>query len=168
MYTCYERLSKSLQSARFFRRSKDEKDELAWYSPEANRGYTAQGREKVTELVDKDAIDQLRASNPDLKESMEIGREDEPECPNMWPKQGEEGRTFKETMNLFFNICKEMHIQVMRSIGLGMGLEETFFDKYCDVGDNTLRLLHYPSCPKDVFVKNTGQVRAGQHTDYGE
>lgn len=60
-----------------------------------------------------------------------------------------------------------MHMEVMRAIGLGMGLEFGFFDRFTDGGDNTLRLLHYPATPKDVFVKNRGQVRAGKHTDYG-
>lgn len=50
---------------------------MSWYSPEANRGYTAHGREKVTQLVDKDAVEALRAAVPDLKESLEIGRDDE-------------------------------------------------------------------------------------------
>lgn len=55
----------------------------------------------------------------------------------------------------------------MRAIGLGMGLDVGFFDRFTDVGDNTLRLLHYPAMPKEVFVKNKEQVRAGRHTDYG-
>lgn len=55
----------------------------------------------------------------------------------------------------------------MRAIGLGMGLELGFFDKFTAVGDNTLRLLHYPATPREVFVRNKDQVRAGKHTDYG-
>lgn len=55
----------------------------------------------------------------------------------------------------------------MRAIAVGMGIDEAYFDPYTDGGDNTLRLLHYPSVPKSVFTKNNMQVRAGEHTDYG-
>jgi isopenicillin N synthase-like dioxygenase len=67
----------------------------------------------------------------------------------------------------FHDQCKALHIEVMRAIAVGMGLEEGYFDSYTDVGDNTLRLLHYPEVKKDVFKKNKLQVRAGEHTDYG-
>lgn len=64
-------------------------------------------------------------------------------------------------------MCKELHIEVMRAIAVGMGLDASYFDGYTDVGDNTLRLLHYPGVKKSVFAENKLQVRAGEHTDYG-
>ncbi|KAK4905457.1 hypothetical protein LTR66_017808 [Elasticomyces elasticus] len=72
-------------SAKFFTRSQDQKDQLAWTTPAANRGYVASGREKVTNSNDPEEIAKMRATNPDLKESMEIGREGEEEHPNEWP-----------------------------------------------------------------------------------
>ncbi|KAH0547525.1 hypothetical protein FGG08_000250 [Glutinoglossum americanum] len=156
------------ESAKFFTRPQEQKDSLAWTTPEANRGYTGHGREKVTNLNDKLAVEELRAAVPDLKESMEIGRDDEPGLPNRWPdKIDKEGEAFRGTMQEFFEICKNLHVIVMRSIGLGMGLDEGFFDQYTDGGDNTLRLLHYPSVHREVFLKNKSQVRAGDHSDYG-
>lgn len=67
----------------------------------------------------------------------------------------------------FHNQCKALHIEVMRAIAVGMGLSESYFDGFTDVGDNTLRLLHYPEVEKSVFKSNKLQVRAGEHTDYG-
>ncbi|KAF2658685.1 Clavaminate synthase-like protein [Lophiostoma macrostomum CBS 122681] len=158
-------------SAKFFARSQEQKDALAWYSPEANRGYTAQGREKVTDLEEHGDVEALRQSVPDLKESLEIGREDEPDMPNMWPPtEGDEAaKQFKQVMLNFHNTCKELHMQVMRAIALGMGINESWFDGFTDVGDNTLRLLHYPGVSKSVFKRSDGQeqVRAGEHSDYG-
>ena len=87
--------------------------------------------------------------------------------PNNWPSGNEAALVFKDVMLDFHNQCKELHVQVMRSIAVGMGLEEGYFDRYTDMGDNTLRLLHYPPAPKSVFEKNKLQVRAGEHTDYG-
>ncbi|KAF2185881.1 Clavaminate synthase-like protein [Zopfia rhizophila CBS 207.26] len=160
-------------SAKFFARPQSQKDALAWYSPEANRGYTAQGREKVTDLEDQDSVSALRSSIPDLKESLEIGKEGEPGLPNMWPattgEGGEEAKAFKETMLSFFEICKRLYMQIMRAIALGMGIEESWFDEFTDGDDNTLRLLHYPGVEKSVFRRADGQlqVRAGEHSDYG-
>jgi isopenicillin N synthase-like dioxygenase len=74
---------------------------------------------------------------------------------------------FKGTMLEFFEQCKGLHVEVMRAIAVGMGLEDSFFDGFVDVGDNTLRLLHYPAVDKKVFQVNPGQVRAGEHSDYG-
>ncbi|KAF2432360.1 thymine dioxygenase [Tothia fuscella] len=156
------------QSAAFFSRPQSEKDALEWYSARANRGYTAHGREKVTQLADKEDVEALRLAAPDLKESLEIGRDDEEDCPNMWPSvEDEAGRVFKEKSLAFFEECKGLHMQVMRAIAVGLGIEEGWFDKYTDRGDNTLRLLHYPPVRKEVFQKNKLQVRAGEHTDYG-
>jgi len=156
-------------SAAFFKRDKAEKDSLAWYSAKANRGYSAQGKEKVTDLTDPDAILALREfEGEDLKETMEIGREGEPDCPNMWPSGTDKDSTsFKKEMLAFHARCKQLHVEVMRAIAVGLGIDESWFDSFCDVGDNTLRLLHYPPVPAAVFKKNSNQVRAGAHTDYG-
>lgn len=51
---------------------------LAWKDPRANRGYVARGRERVTNETDPVKIAQMRASTPDAKETMEIGRDWDP------------------------------------------------------------------------------------------
>lgn len=154
-------------SAEFFKRSEEEKLSLGWTTPESNRGYSAPGREKVTQLTDRNDVAALKAQVPDLKESFEIGREGEPNHPNMWPTSDATAQGFKEFMIDFFTQCKELHIEVMRAIAVGMGIDEGYFDEFTDGGDNTLRLLHYPSVAKSVFAANNMQVRAGEHTDYG-
>jgi isopenicillin N synthase-like dioxygenase len=126
------------------------------------------GREKLSQSSDPEEIARVRASNPDIKESMEIGKEGVPGQPNQWPdKIDEEGVEFTETMKSFHLLLKDLHINVMRAIALGMGLDEKFFDPFTDGGDNTLRLLHYPPVLKSVFENNPDQVRAGEHSDYG-
>ena len=75
---------------------------------------------------------------------------------------------FKMQMLEFFEKCKQLHMQVMQAIAVGLGIEEGWFDSFVDRGDNTLRLLHYPEVKADVFKQNQNTVRAGAHTDYGE
>ena len=130
------------------------------------------GREKVSEGLTTDEVDKQRmAEGGDIKESLEIGRGDEEEYPNRWFKDdavaGVNGaQEFSETMMEFFDKCKQMHRLLMRGIALGLDLDEGFFDKYTQVGDNTLRLLHYPPVAVGGF-EGGKRVRAGAHTDYG-
>ncbi|KAF4984539.1 hypothetical protein FDECE_17066 [Fusarium decemcellulare] len=154
-------------SARFFKQPKEAKMDLSWTTPEANRGYSAPGREKVSEFKDAQQIGQERDAAPDLKESYEIGREGEPGHPNQWPKEQGDVVGFRGDMLGFFEQCRLLHVEVMRAIAVGMGLDEGFFDSFVDVGDNTLRLLHYPAVQSKVFQLNPGAVRAGAHSDYG-
>lgn len=173
-------------SSQFFTLPQGDKNKLAWYDPRANRGYTGHGKEKVAyKEVDKEAVEAMRESVPDLKESLEIGNDADRQWPNMWPENGMEpqieqsgtadgeesqrwAQSFKATMLRFWDECKDFHMVVMRAIALGLNLDEHYFDSYVDGGDNTLRLLHYPPVDKSVFEKNKMQVRAGEHTDYGK
>ena len=156
------------QSAKFFKRPESEKDALSWTTPEANRGYSGPGREKPSNSFDADDIAKEREQAADLKESLEIGREGEVGYPNQWPDHSDsDGKVFKQHMIDFFEQCKQMNVEVMRAIAVGLGIDATWFDSYCDVGDNTLRLLHYPEVKSEVFKQNKNQVRAGTHSDYG-
>ncbi|KAG8416631.1 hypothetical protein J3459_007602 [Metarhizium acridum] len=155
------------RSADFFALDTDAKMKLGWTTPEANRGYSSPGREKVTQLEDIAQVDKVRSAAPDLKESLEIGRDTDPNYPNQWPAEDGRLKGFRTDMNDFFSQCQKLHMEVMRAIALGMEIQEDFFDRFVHVGDNTLRLLHYPSVKADVFRINPGQVRAGEHSDYG-
>ena len=157
-------------SADFFKRPLSQKEQLAWTTPEANRGYVRQGREKTTDLVDAAEIERVRAlEGADLKETLEIGREGVAGLENQWPDRfDEEGHVFKKKMMKFFDTCKDLHVQVMQAIAVGLGIDEHWFDSFCNGGDNTLRLLHYPSVASKVFADNRNAVRAGAHTDYGK
>lgn len=156
------------ESAKFFARPLAQKDELSWTTPAANRGYSGQGREKTSNAFDFDEIAKEREeAGADLKESFEIGREGEEGFPNHWPDFDEEGRLFKQHMIEFHDVCKSVYVELMRAIAVGMGIERGWFDPFCDGGDNTLRLLHYPQVESEVFEKKKGQVRAGEHSDYG-
>ncbi|KAL5343084.1 hypothetical protein BJX70DRAFT_354427 [Aspergillus crustosus] len=156
-------------SASFFARPQPQKDSLGWTTPQANRGYVRTGREKLSTVEEEQAyLEKSRTSNPDMKESMEIGKEGVEGLPNQWPDGiDEEGMEFKEVMLNFFEQCRELHVRVMQAIALGMNLPSHFFDEYVDAGDNNLRLLHYPAVHRDVFKSNPGQVRAAEHSDYG-
>lgn len=156
-------------SAAFFKRPQAEKDALEWSTAVSNRGYACLGREKVSQGLDADAVKEVRETEgEDLKETFDLGRENDPKpgCENPWPKDTA-GDLFKTEGLEFFDKCQALHMQIMRAIAVGLGIQENWFDSFTDEGDNTLRLLHYPPVKKSVFTKKKGQVRAGAHSDYG-
>jgi isopenicillin N synthase-like dioxygenase len=51
----------------------------------------------------------------------------------------------------------------MRSIALGLDLDETFFDNKVDQQCHNLRLLSYPPM-QGVLLKGEDQARAGAHS----
>lgn len=117
----------------------------------------------------KEEVAEVRATGgEDMKESFEIGREAEEGHANQWPDQiDDEGVAFRAVMREFWLKCKEVHAIVMQGIAIGMGLRDGFFDDFVSVGDNTLRLLHYPAVRAGGF-EGGKRVRAGAHSDYGD
>ncbi|EST09340.1 Oxoglutarate/iron-dependent dioxygenase [Kalmanozyma brasiliensis GHG001] len=153
------------KSAEFFELPINKKDELAWKDPRANRGYVAEGRERVTNATSAEEIAALREQTPDYKESLEIGNDHDPVWKNEWPAEGDVPH-FKETMRAFQTAAHELHMKVMSSIAIGLGLNAQFFADKCNEEWHTLRLLHYPSVKTDK-LKVEGSARAGEHSDYG-
>lgn len=132
--------------------------------PRANRGYVAEGRERVTQATSEEEIAVLRASQPDYKESHEIGNESDPIFRNEWPTE-DELKGYRETMLRFRTATHRLHLEVLKSIAIGLDLKEDFFDKKCNEEWHTLRLLHYPSV--EAKKLQGGGSRAGEHSDYG-
>lgn len=126
------------------------------------------GREKVSQGMTKDEVAKERESGgEDLKESFDIGREFEKGHENQWPDRIDfEGAEFKLTMQGFWQRCKDVHAVLMQGIALGMGLDPNFFEDYVKIGDNTLRLLHYPPVAPGGF-EGGKRARAGAHSDFG-
>jgi len=162
----HEEVSKVFKaSQQFFKLPLSIKSRLAWKDPRANRGYVAQGRERVTNATDEKEIAALRETAPDYKESLEIGRELDKIWKNEWPTE-EELPGFRQTMLEFRKRADKLHLEVLRAIAIGLDLESTFFDSKCNEEWHTLRLLHYPSIPASLLQGGAGS-RAGSHTDYG-
>lgn len=159
-------------SAKYFSLPVAEKNKHPNDDSAGNRGYSGMGVEKVTNLDietgRKESVEKLRASLPDIKESLEIGSDAGFRYPakpvvNHYPNALP---GFGEAMGEFYRQCDELHEQLLRALALGLNLSPYFFEEYIRGGDHVLRLLHYPAVPKAVLTQE-GAVRAGSHTDYG-
>ena len=150
-----EQLEAAFSGAKaFFDLPLEEKQGVAWFSPESNRGYVGIKREK---------LDPARPG--DLKEAFNLA----PERPgldshkNLWPKGHP---LFKSVMTRFLGECIHTADRVLEAFALALDQPEDFFKDAHNEHDHTLRLLHYPPLPAGFEPENC-ESRAGAHTDYG-
>lgn len=118
------------------------------------RGYTSFGKEQA-----------VGHSSADLKEFWHFGQE--PNAALEFSKAYHPNILVKEIPN-FNTIGTEVYkklektgLYVLRAIALYLGLEEDYFETWCNYGNSILRPIHYPPIteePKDA-------IRAGAHGD---
>jgi isopenicillin N synthase-like dioxygenase len=137
---------------------------LVTSDPRSNRGYVQPGRERVTQSTNAAEIAALRLKAPDSKETFEIGREENSQWKNQWPPADALPNThFREFFIDFFGTCHLLHMEVMRSVALGLGLKEEFFEDKIGERYHNLRLLSYPPIEAKKLTGD-GQARAGTHS----
>ncbi|KAF1810059.1 Clavaminate synthase-like protein [Eremomyces bilateralis CBS 781.70] len=133
------------------------------------RGYGPVGMEKLSNLDPNDE-NGLKAHRgiPDAKELFEtgpywgIGQEREP---NRYPSK-DVLPGFEEFVKEFFMEAQELTLDILRSIAIGLGLEENYFVHYHEDADNLFRFLRYP--PIERATLSSGETaRTSPHTDFG-
>jgi len=148
------------ETKQFFALPLTVKNQLAWSDEFSNRGYVGVERER------------LNPDNPgDLKEAFNVGKEVNPDetstenrsslILNQWPTGQDK---FRETVLEFYQACAEAADIIGKAFAIALDLPESFFSDRHNQQNHTLRLLHYP--PVEQSPK-PGQVRAGEHSDYG-
>ena len=102
----------------------------------------------------------------DVKESYEVGSEENASQPNVWlPEEVYPG--FKAFTTEFYWKCSEVAQEILRCIATGLGLDDAdFFLKYCTGHHNQLRLLHYPPIPASDLEEGRA-ARISSHSDWG-
>ncbi|MBW4456263.1 MAG: isopenicillin N synthase family oxygenase [Nostoc indistinguendum CM1-VF10] len=126
-------------SKSFFNLPLEVKQKQAWSDEFNNTGYVSLERER------------LDPNKPrDLKEAFNVN------------KQAAIG--IDVSILAFYDICTELANTVLQAYALALELPEDFFITRHNQQNHTLRLLHYP--PLQTPPKS-GQVRAGEHSDYG-
>ncbi|KAJ5899100.1 Oxoglutarate/iron-dependent dioxygenase [Penicillium taxi] len=118
-----------------------------------HRGYSWPGLEKVG-----------LAEGPDIKESYDIGSEDNSAQPNQWILE-ESLPEFRSFMTRFYWEGFRVASEVLKALSLGLGLEEDHLLKKHSGHNNQLRLLHYPPIPVDE-LESGRSARCPAHTDW--
>lgn len=124
------------------------KQQLAWSDEFSNTGYVGLERER------------LNPNQPgDLKEAFNIGNQ---ELINT--SLSSLSLAKNSVILAFYNACTELANTVLQALALALELPEDFFTTRHNQQNHTLRLLHYPPLKTSPLP---GQVRAGEHSDYG-
>ncbi|MBN3307801.1 YQK1 protein, partial [Amia calva] len=87
----------------------------------------------------------------------------------MWPSE-EVLAGFRRIMESFFTRCEQLSLRILRVMALILGLDSDYFVNAHkrmnrDKNATTLRTLYYP--PVDMSSVKEGQIRCGEHSDYG-
>ncbi|PHH92044.1 hypothetical protein CDD83_9162 [Cordyceps sp. RAO-2017] len=130
-----------------------------------HRGYSGIGLEKASQdIFDRKAAG-LKAKIPDIKESFEVGSDDNLRMPNIWPPE-EDIPGFRDFFLRFYDSCYGIEVKLLRTIAAGMGLPQNYFLDFHSRQNNQIRLLHYP--PVRESLLRDGKVECiGAHTDFG-
>ena len=116
-----------------------------------------------------------KESPPDYREGYKIGVPDVPDNdpyfqsedarkyfpPNVWPSRPARFRPIYEN---YYGVMKRLAADIMRIFSLALDLDEHFFADKMDKAVNKLTAIRYPA---QAVAPVEGQVRAGEHTDYG-
>jgi isopenicillin N synthase-like dioxygenase len=150
-----------IQAKQFFNLPYEVKQQLAWSDEFSNRGYVGIERERLD--PDKPG---------DLKEAFNVGKEgDKGDKEELKASQSSLSVPFSAVslakdpcILAFWNASTAAADRILQAFALALQLPEDFFSSRHDQQNHTLRLLHYPPLQK---LPKPGQVRAGEHSDYG-
>ncbi|KAJ5816717.1 Oxoglutarate/iron-dependent dioxygenase, partial [Penicillium robsamsonii] len=126
-----------------------------------HRGFSPVGLENIS-TVSNYCSPATQPLLRDMKESYDIGSEQDPLYSNIWPPPGVHDG-FQTTMNSFFDVCYEAELIMLDAISIGLGLNIDCLRKL-HTNTNELRLTHYPEVDLGDFANAT---RIAAHTDFG-
>ena len=69
----------------------------------------------------------------------------------------------RQTTLSYFSAMDALHLDILRCIAFGLGLDSEYFTPLCNENHQNLRLLRYPAVSHDDNIT----ARNGVHTDYG-
>lgn len=103
----------------------------------------------------------------DVKESLDLGSEQDTLYPNLWvPEADLPG--FREFMCDFYEQCHSMHMLLLEAIALSFSLDPQCLTCQCQkVNPSELRLNHYPATRAGALADGTKTMRISPHTDFG-
>lgn len=133
-------------SQQFFKLSDEIKTRIAWLDESHNSGYVGIERERLNP-----------SQSGDLKEALNLNL-------HAIAQNSEFSNDFRSCVLSLWTACVEVTNTILKTFALALELPEDFFVNNHNEQAHTLRLLHYP--PLQQSPKR-GQVRAGEHSDYG-
>jgi isopenicillin N synthase-like dioxygenase len=162
MQSCYS-MAKS-----FFDLPLEQKLPVGAHKSDAIRGYVPLASRAVAYSMGKE-------SPPDLREIFSIGPVEVDRsdpyfdadhagnhfAPNVWP---EAPVGFQSALTTYYQMLERLSADLMDVFAMALGLRPGFFRKFIDRSISMLEVLNYPSLVEPPLP---GQLRVGEHSDYG-
>jgi isopenicillin N synthase-like dioxygenase len=154
-------------SAAFFDLPQEEKDRFRPADNAAPRGYHALGTKNLARTLGLDRPFDLREQfyigplNPDRARIAHIPEAAAMYQDNIWPDRPAEWR---DVFTRYYRALEALGTELMRLFALGLGLPDRYFDASIDNHFATLPSNNYPELGAPPLP---GQLRAGEHTDFG-
>jgi isopenicillin N synthase-like dioxygenase len=151
----------------FFELPFAEKETLRPADGVAPRGYHALGTKYLARTLGQDTPPDLREQfyigplAPDLSRIAHIPEAAKFYQPNIWPRHPAQ---FRDVTSRYYRRMERLARDLMRIFALALGLAETYFDASIDNHFATLPMNYYPA-PHGAPLP--GQLRAGEHSDFG-
>jgi isopenicillin N synthase-like dioxygenase len=129
------------------------------YSHVGSRGLAfSLGKQTPPDLQESFAMGPVRPAPPDVAGSL---AEKMFFMPNTWP----EGDTaFRSAFETYYRAMDGLALHVLQLFARALGLDDHFFDGKLSDATSTMRAVYYPPQQQPP---EPGQLRAGEHTDYG-
>ncbi|MCR0985688.1 isopenicillin N synthase family dioxygenase [Roseomonas populi] len=154
-------------SLAFFDRDEEEKRAIE-RQPPSYRGYIPLASEGLARSLGR------AGAAADLKEAFSMGPVGAPDdayhrsaeaaphfAPNRWPASPAD---FQPAFEAYYEQLAALAGTLLGGFALALGLPEDWFADKVDRHISNVRALHYPAQPEEI---EPGQIRAGEHTDYG-
>ena len=151
----------------FFAMPVEEKMKVQRPPAKISRGYNWLGDRSV-------AYSMGQVAPPDIQEAFAFGPDSASDlaarvdatsaqmyAPNIWPERPD---GFKQTMLAYYDAMQGLASDVLRAMAVALEVDETYFAEKFDRQASVTRLIRYPAVRSEP---QAGQLRAGQHTDYG-
>ncbi|WP_199197203.1 isopenicillin N synthase family oxygenase [Chroococcidiopsis sp. CCALA 051] len=135
-----------MHSQHFFNLSFETKTQIAWLDESHNSGYVSIERERLDPKQPGDLKEALNLNLKSINQHLEFRTE------------------FRSCVVNFWEACVQVTNTVLQTFTLALQIPEDFFIANHNAQAHTLRLLHYPPLQQPPKL---GQVRAGEHFDYG-
>ncbi len=136
--------------------------------PPSYRGYIPLASEALARSLGR------AGAAADLKEAFSMGPVDMPQdgahlrpgaaahfAPNRWP---DEPAAFRPAFEAYYRAVAAVADKLLGGFALALGLPDDWFAEKVSRHISNVRALHYPAQEEAVLP---GQIRAGEHTDYG-
>ena len=151
----------------FFELPTADKERLRPGDGVAPRGYHALGTKYLARTLGQDTPPDLREQfyigplDPDLGRIAHIPEAAKFYQPNIWPDRP---ARFRPVATRYYRRMERLARDLMRIFALALELDETRFDAAIDNHFATLPMNYYPE-PREAPLP--GQLRAGEHSDFG-